>query len=224
MISNGLEILYEDNHIIVVYKKANILSQSDSTKDLDLLTMIKQYVKEKYQKPGNVFIGLIHRLDRPVSGVMVYARTSKAASRLSKQVRNCSLEKQYFAVVNGILPEKKGEFCDFLEKLESGNTVVTDGSCGKKSILSYEVLEEKNDLSLVRIFLKTGRHHQIRVQFASRGFPLFGDQRYGKSDRKQIALTCFHLSFFHPVTKERLLFERFPDFTGVWMNFNCLKK
>lgn len=224
MLSSDLEVLYEDNHIIVVYKRANVLSQGDSTKDLDLLTMIKQYVKEKYQKPGNVFIGLVHRLDRPVSGVMVYARTSKAASRLSEQVRNCRLGKQYLAVVNGILPEKKGEFCDFLEKLDSGNTIVTDGSYGKKAILSYEVLEEKEGLSLVQIFLKTGRHHQIRVQFASRGFPLFGDQRYGCSNRKQIALTCYHLAFFHPITKEQLVFERFPDICGVWGSFDSLKK
>ena len=108
MKNNYLEILYEDNHIIVIYKKENVLSQGDSTNDLDQLSMIKNYIKEKYQKPGNVYVGLIHRLDRPVSGVMVYAKTSKAASRISEQVRTSRVEKQYLAVVNGILPEKKG--------------------------------------------------------------------------------------------------------------------
>lgn len=223
MKNSDLEILYEDNHIIVVYKKENILSQGDSTNDLDLLTMIKNYIKEKYQKPGNVYVGLIHRLDRPVSGVMIYAKTSKAASRISEQVRKASIEKQYLAVVNGILPEKKGEFRDYLKKLETKNTIVTNSEDGKEAILNYEVLEEKDNLSLVRVILKTGRHHQIRVQFASRGFPLYGDQRYGREDKKQIALSCYHLSFFHPTTKEKIVFERYPDLCGIWMEFSSLK-
>lgn len=216
---NNLEILYEDNHVIVAYKPENILSQSDDTKDIDMLTIIKDYLKEKYQKPGNVYLGLVHRLDRPVSGVMVFAKTSKAASRLSEQVRNHKLEKQYLAVINGILPEKKGEFFDYLKKLDTGNTIVTNQNDGKESRLSYEVLEEKENLSLVKIFLKTGRHHQIRVQFSSRGFPLYGDQRYGKQDKKQIALTSHHLAFYHPTTKEKLIFERMPDRKDIWDKF-----
>lgn len=224
MKNSHLEILYEDNHVIVVYKRENILSQKDSTNDLDMLTMIKNYIKEKYQKPGNVYVGLIHRLDRPVSGVMVYAKTSKAASRISEQVRTSNIEKQYLAVVNGILPEKKGEFRDYLKKLETKNTIVTNEEDGKEAILNYEVLEEKENLSLVQITLKTGRHHQIRVQFASRGFPLYGDQRYGKEDKKQIALSCYHLAFFHPITKEKMVFERYPDDDGIWGEFSSLKK
>ncbi len=223
MKNNYLEILYEDNHIIVIYKKENVLSQGDSTNDLDQLSMIKNYIKEKYQKPGNVYVGLIHRLDRPVSGVMVYAKTSKAASRISEQVRTSRVEKQYLAVVNGILPEKKGEFRDYLKKLENQNTIVTSEKEGKEAVLNYEVLEEKKNLSLVRIFLKTGRHHQIRVQFASRGFSLYGDQRYGKQDKKQIALSCYHLSFIHPITKEKMVFERYPENHGIWKEFSSLK-
>lgn len=213
---NKLEVIYEDNHIIVVYKPSNILSQSDITGDKDMLTMIKEYIKEKYNKPGNVYLGLVHRLDRPVQGVMVFAKTSKAASRLSAQIQNHEFKKQYLAIINGILDEKKGEFCDYLEKLDNGNTVVTDGSSGKKSVLKYEVLKEIDGCSLVRIELVTGRHHQIRVQFASRGYPLVGDQRYGKSDLKQICLCSYSLSFIHPTTKEELNFERFPKKDDNW--------
>lgn len=219
MKANNLEVLYEDNHVIVVYKPENVLSQSDDTMDLDMLTIIKDYLKEKYQKPGNVYLGLVHRLDRPVSGVMIFAKTSKAASRLSEQVRTHKLEKQYLAVINGILLEKKGEFFDYLKKLDTGNTIVTNQDDGKESSLSYEVLKEKENLSLVKIFLKTGRHHQIRVQFSSRGFPLYGDQRYGKQDKKQIALTSYHLAFYHPITKEKLVFERMPDKKNIWDKF-----
>ena len=217
MNKEDLEVLYEDNHIIVVYKPANVLSQGDVTGDKDLLTVIKEYVKEKYNKPGNVYIGLVHRLDRPVEGIMVYARSSKAASRLSNQIRKNELEKHYLAVVSGILPEKKGTFTDKLEKLDNGNTIVSDN--GKESILEYEVLKEKDNMSLVRIHLITGRHHQIRVQFASRGYPLVGDQRYGKQDNKQICLCSYQLSFYHPTTKELLKFEIKPKENDTWQLF-----
>ena len=217
MNKEDLEVLYEDNHIIVVYKPANVLSQGDVTGDKDLLTVIKEYVKEKYNKPGNVYIGLVHRLDRPVEGIMVYARSSKAASRLSNQIRKNELEKHYLAVVSGILPKKKGTFTDKLEKLDNGNTIVSDK--GKESILEYEVLKEKDNMSLVRIHLITGRHHQIRVQFSSRGYPLIGDQRYGKQDNKQICLCSYQLSFYHPTTKELLKFERKPNKNDIWQLF-----
>ena len=216
---NKLEILYEDNHVIVVVKPANILSQGDNTGDIDMLTMIKNYIKEKYHKPGNVYVGLVHRLDRPVQGVMVFAKSSKAASRLTKQIQNHEFQKQYLAIINGIMDEKKGEFCDYLEKKEDGNTVVTDSNKGKKSVLQYEVLQEKENKSLVKIQLITGRHHQIRVQFASRGYPLVGDQRYGTLDHKQICLCSYYLSFLHPITKERLTFEKYPDKTSDWNLF-----
>lgn len=219
---NKLEVLYEDNHIIVVFKPENILSQADSTGDTDMLTIIKDYIKKKYNKPGNVYLGLVHRLDRPVSGVMVFARTSKAASRLSKQIQNHEFSKQYLAVINGILPEKEGELCDYLAKDSNGNTRVVSPSNGKKSILKYKVIAEKDNYSLVEITLITGRHHQIRVQFSSRGYPLVGDQRYGNRDKKQIALCSYKLSFCHPITKEKLVFCRKPNENYIW-NLFCEK-
>ena len=216
---NNLEILYEDNHIIVVVKPFNILSQSDDTKDIDMLTLIKSYLKEKYNKPGNVYLGLVHRLDRPTGGIMVFAKTSKAASRLSEQIRLNLFTKKYLAVVNGYLSEKSGVFEDYIFKKEDNSSIISKD--GKYAKLEYEVLKEKNDLSLVSILLHTGRHHQIRVQFASRNHPLYGDQRYGKSSKKQLALFAYYLSFNHPVTKEKLEFIKYPDKVGIWKEFIC---
>lgn len=222
---NKLEVLYEDNHIIVVVKPCNVLSQADSTGDIDLLTMVKQYVKEKYNKPGNVYIGLVHRLDRPVGGVMVFARSSKAASRLSQMIKERQLNKNYLAVVRGLLDKKEGEFTDYLLKEDNGNTIVTTKEKGKLAKLKYKVLEENksNNLSLVEIELLTGRHHQIRVQFASRGHSLYGDQRYGIKDNKQIALWAYELEFVHPVKKETMHFTHFPSKSDAWEIFNIKK-
>ena len=216
---NDLEILYEDNHIIVVVKPFNILSQSDDTKDIDMLTLIKSYLKEKYNKPGNVYLGLIHRLDRPTGGIMVFAKTSKAASRLSEQIRLNLFTKKYLAIVSGYFDEKTGVFEDYILKKEDNSSVISN--LGKYAKLEYEVLKEKSNLSLVNILLHTGRHHQIRVQFASRNHPLYGDQRYGKSSKKQLALFAYYLSFNHPVTKEKLKFIKYPDKVGIWKEFIC---
>lgn len=216
---NDLEILYEDNHIIVVVKPFNILSQSDDTKDIDMLTLIKSYLKEKYNKPGNVYLGLIHRLDRPTGGIMVFAKTSKAASRLSKQIRLNLFTKKYLAIVNGYFDEKVGVFEDYILKKEDNSSVISN--LGKYAKLEYEVLKEKSNLSLVNILLHTGRHHQIRVQFASRNHPLYGDQRYGETSKKQLALFAYYLSFNHPVTKEKLEFIKYPDKVGIWKEFIC---
>ena len=204
-----LNIFYEDNHLIVVEKKPNILSQADSTNDVDMLTIVKQYIKEKYNKPGNVYLGLVHRLDRPVGGLMVFARTSKAASRLSEQVRNHTFKKTYLAVIRGRLEKKEDTYIDYLKKLDNGNTIVTNEKEGKLSELSYKVLDynQTSDNTLVEIKLKTGRHHQIRVQFSSRGYPLCGDQRYGINDHTQIALYAYKIEFNHPITKEIMNFE-----------------
>ena len=219
---NKLKILYEDNHIIVVFKEANILSQADDTRDKDLLTIVKQYIKEKYNKPGNVYLGLVHRLDRPVSGIMVFAKTSKASKRLGEQIRNRTMKKTYLAVVNGLLTKNKGKFCDYLVKLNNGNTITTTKDKGKESILYYEVLAKdfKNNTTLVKINLETGRHHQIRVQFASRGYYLCGDQRYGKQDKTPIALCAYKLEFRHPVTKEKLCFKIDKPKGKYWDNFD----
>ena len=211
-----LNVLYEDNHIIVVEKPVNVLSQGDATGDLDLLSMVKNYVKVKYNKPGNVYIGLVHRLDRPVGGVMVFARSSKAAARLNKSQLEHDFQKKYLAVVPGSIPDE-GKFVDKLEKLENGNTIVSKN--GKKAILSYKVLQRNGKYALVLINLETGRHHQIRVQFASRGYPLCGDQRYGKIDGSQLALFAYQLSFTHPVSKNRMNFEVKPPKSGYWTKF-----
>ncbi len=206
---SNLEVLYEDNHLLVVVKPFQVLSQGDITGDMDLFTLAKQYIKEKYQKPGNVYLGLVHRLDRPTMGIMVFARTSKAAARLSKQISEHQFTKKYCAVVHGILPTKTGIFQDYLEKHENGNTLVSTKEQGKYAELSYSILKEdfKHQLSLVDISLKTGRHHQIRVQFASRGFPLYGDRRYGNDSLSQLCLVAYSLSFYHPITKELLTFS-----------------
>ena len=216
---NKLNVLYEDNHVIVVEKPINVLSQGDNTGDLSLLDMVKEYVKVKYNKPGNVYIGLVHRLDRPVGGIMVFARTSKAASRLSKQVSERGFTKKYYAIVSGKLEKSEDTFIDYLKKLDNGNTVVSKD--GKRAVLSYKVLEYNKNInaSLVDISLETGRHHQIRVQFASRGHALLGDQRYGKQDKSQIALYSYELEFVHPVTNEKLCFTLKPQQIGHWTSF-----
>lgn len=208
-----LNVLYEDNHIIVVEKMVGILSQADHTQDLDMLTLIKNYLKEKYNKPGNVFLGLVHRLDRMVGGVMVFAKTSKAASRLSEQVRTRSIEKRYYAVVHG-QTKTKDELTDYLLKNQDENlvSVVNEHTTGGKlAKLKYQLVEFKDSLSLLDIELETGRPHQIRVQLSSRGFPLYGDKRYGKDqDKGNIALFAYSLSFSHPTTKETLQFKCIP--------------
>lgn len=202
-----INIIYEDNHLLVVEKKPNVLVQADNTNDLDLLTILKQYLKEKYNKPGNVYLGLVHRLDRPVGGVMVFAKTSKAASRLSEQVRTHQIKKEYQAVLCGKAKEKDN-LQDYLLKDEKTNMVKVNKN-GKFAELDYQLIKYCDNLSLVKINLKTGRSHQIRVQFSSRHLPLWGDQRYNKNAKvgEQIALYATGLSFCHPVTKEFLSFK-----------------
>lgn len=218
----NLKVLYEDNHIIVVEKPVNIPSQGDKTGDEDMLTIIKQYIKEKYNKPGDVYLGLVHRLDRPTGGVMVFARTSKAASRLSDQVRDKKMHKKYLCIVDGKMENQTGSMRDFLLKKEKTNTskVVKEGTKNaKEAILDYEVVKynEEINMSVVKVDLHTGRHHQIRVQFASRGHSLSGDQKYGTRGRgKQLALWAYSLSFTHPVTKKELIFEDYPELIGSW--------
>jgi 23S rRNA pseudouridine1911/1915/1917 synthase len=204
---NNLNILYEDNHVIVVVKEPNVLSQGDSTKDKDLLTMVKEYIKEKYNKPGNVYLGLVHRLDRPVGGVMVFAKTSKAAERLTKQIQNHTLKKEYYAVVCG-KAKTSDHLVDKLLKDEKTNITKVDNR-GKEAILDYELVDYKDNMSLVSIDLKTGRSHQIRVQFSSRNLPLYGDQKYNKNAKakEQLALFSKKLTFKHPTTNEELSFE-----------------
>ena len=216
---NKLEVLYEDNHIIVVVKPYNVLSQGDSTGDTSIMDMVKDYIKIKYHKPGNVYLGLVHRLDRPVGGIMVFARSSKAAARLTRAFNEHKITKKYLAIVHGKMEKDKDELIDKIEKTSDGNSIISDN--GKEAILDYEVLDynKENDCSLVSIVLKTGRHHQIRVQFSSRGHYLLGDQRYGVLDNKQISLFSYYLSFEHPVTHEVLEFKKMPERKDYWTIF-----
>ncbi len=217
-----LKVIYEDNHIIVVEKPVNVPSQEDKTGDTDMLTIIKAYLKKKYNKPGDVYLGLVHRLDRPTGGVMVFAKTSKAASRLSEQVRNKDFHKQYLCIVDGEMEENTGTFKDYLVKNERTNIsriANKNDKNAKEAILDYEVVKynEEIDLSVVKVNLHTGRHHQIRVQFASRNHSLCGDQKYGTRGRgKQLALWAYSLSIIHPITRERMNFFAEPEHIGSW--------
>lgn len=217
-----IPILYEDNHVLVVEKPVNILSQADSTQDQDMLTLLKEDIKQRYQKPGNVYLGLVHRLDRPVGGAMVFAKTSKAASRLSDTVRRRELDKRYVCVVRGKPATRTGTLVHHLLKDEQTNTVkvVPAGTAGaKEAKLDYELLATDDNLSLIYIELYTGRPHQIRVQMKALGCPLYGDQKYGadlNSPGQQIALWSAYLAFPHPTNKERMAFHSLPPSAEPW--------
>ena len=219
---NDLNIIYEDNHIIVVVKPVGIPVQQDKSGDIDMLTIIKKYIKEKYNKPGEVYLGLVHRLDRMVGGVMVFAKTSKAAGRLSEQVRDKTMKKEYLAIVDGKFTKKTGVLENYMLKNERTNTSkIVDNTVknAKYAKLEYEVLgyNPEINLSVIKIKLYTGRHHQIRVQMANIGHSLCGDQKYGTRGRgKQIGLWACTLTFLHPITKEEMSFHSIPDKIGSW--------
>ena len=222
-IAYGVKIIYEDNHIIVAIKPAGVLSQSDGSNAPDMLTILKAYIKEKYQKPGEVFLGLVHRLDRPVSGVMVFARTSKAASRLSEQIRSRKVDKIYRCVVTGVL-EGEGRLENYISKDESSNTVTVsdfEKPGFKASYLDYRAVSSKDGMTLAEVRLGTGRSHQIRAQMAHSGHPIIGDQKYGKKDNrtKDIALEAYKLSIEHPVKREFITFEAPVPGTFPWSLF-----
>ena len=229
MQKDDLIVLYEDNHVIVVLKPQNVPSCEDETKDKDLLTVIKEHIKEKENKQGNVYVGLVHRLDRPTGGVMVYAKSSKAAARLSEQMQNGDFEKKYAAVFAGELKTKRATLTNYLKKNPINNMVyfcppVTEGA--KFAELEYDVLEEKSGLTLALIKLHTGRSHQIRVQMANVGAPVYGDMRYGgeKAKKGKLALWAVSLSFTHPVSKERLCFKIQPPADLIpWKYFDTEK-
>ena len=228
-----LDVIYEDNHLLVVVKPQNIPSQADSSEDEDMLSLVKKYIKEKYNKPGNVYAGLVHRLDRPTGGVMVFAKTSKAASRLSSEIVDGTLKKEYLVVLDGQLPLKTKKVVNYLKKDEENNIVkivpmAEEGA--KRAELIFEVLEtdfnEKRCLSLAKIQLLTGRSHQIRVQMANLKAPVFGDGKYGKveSSTKELALWAYKLEFVHPTTKQKMIFKVLPDENKTpWNKFNLKK-
>ena len=216
MADNLLTILYEDNHLIVVLKPQNVPSQGDSTGDKDLLSMVKDYIKETYDKKGEAFAGLVHRLDRPTGGVMVFAKTSKAAARLSEQIKGGSFEKRYLAVVVGTPRDRQARLSDYLFKDEKNNTVKVVPAAiegVKRAELVYKVLETTPKLTLVDIKLLTGRSHQARVQMQHIGTPIFGDVRYGGDTLAKghnLALWAYELRFYHPVTKLPMVFVAYP--------------
>ena len=226
-----MEVLYEDNHVIVVSKPQGVPSQADESGDKDMLTMVKEYVKEKYNKPGEVFIGLVHRLDRPTGGVMVFARTSKAASRLAEQMKEGDFDKTYFAVVCGRPREAKGKIVSFLKKDPKTNMamIVPQTEEGaKRAELDYEVLEHNPETkrTLVKVKLYSGRGHQIRVQMKSIKCPIFGDQKYGGESMPKVMLNLFasELSFYHPTTKQKLIFRVYPpEAESAWNEFRLEK-
>ncbi|NLB91368.1 MAG: RluA family pseudouridine synthase [Clostridiales bacterium] len=206
-------IVYEDNHVLVVEKPPNMLTQGDSTGDWDLHSYLKQYLKEKYEKPGEAYVGMVHRMDRPVGGLLCFAKTSKAASRLALQLKNQQFNRQYLAVVQGKI-QQSGQLEDYLLKDHRNNQVSVvdkDTPNSKKALLSFLPIESIENKTLVNIQLETGRSHQIRVQFSHFGHPLLGDVRYGKDKPgAQIALWGTELSFYHPTKKEKLTFYSKP--------------
>ena len=213
-----IQVLYEDNHLIAVFKPAGILTQGDRSGDISLIDEVKKYLKEKHKKPGNVFLGLLHRLDRPVSGIVLFAKTSKGASRLSEQFRNQEIEKIYHAIVSGKPGNNKGVLVNFLKKDETKNkTLVFNGQKEgwQRAELFYEVLRSNKKYSLLRVQIKGGKFHQIRAQLASIGCPILGDVKYGAPfvlDDKSIALSAISLAFQLPTKKEIINIKVFsPD-------------
>jgi 23S rRNA pseudouridine1911/1915/1917 synthase len=220
------KIIFEDNHLLVAEKPVNTPSQADDSGDPDFLSILKNDLKERYQKPGQVYLGLVHRLDRPVGGVMVFAKTSKAASRLSAQIRNGELKKTYLAVIYGTPKNRQGILKNFLIKDSRINKVAVVDSPetgAKEAVLEYETLDISDKLALVRIDLQTGRSHQIRVQFAAMGHPLYGDQKYGPEFSKpgqQIALWSTQICCQHPTKNETVTFLSFPPPKHPWSLFD----
>ena len=209
-------ILFEDNHLLVLCKPPGLLVQGDRTGDETLLNLAKQYIKEKYAKPGDIFLGLVHRLDRPASGVIVFARTSKAAARLMRQFQQKQTRKIYHCIVSGEVPEN-GSWQDHIERRDA-TSYITDGKTNVE--LNFHRIRSKNNLSLVVVELITGKHHQIRVQFAQRGFPIVGDFRYGSDlqfPNRAIALHAYELSIVHPTLKKILTFRCKPE--SYWADY-----
>ena len=209
---DNLEVLFEDNHLLIVNKKSGDIVQGDKTGDKPLSDVVKEYIKEKYNKPGEVFLGVVHRLDRPTSGIIIFARTSKALERLNKMLRERTISKTYWAVVKNTPLKEKDSLIHFLKKNPKNNksTVFTkETDASKKAILHYSVIKKLDNYSLLEIDLETGRHHQIRAQLAYIGSPIKGDLKYGASRSNKdgsIHLHARKISFTHPVSKENISF------------------
>lgn len=220
-----MTVVYEDNHIIVVNKTASEIVQADKTGDIPLSETVKQYLKEKYQKPGNVFIGVTHRLDRPVSGLVIFAKTSKALTRLNEMFRTSDVKKTYWAVVKNAPKEPEGELIHFLVRNEKQNKSYAyekEVPNSKKAILHYRLIGRSENYYLLEIDLKTGRHHQIRCQLAKMGCPIKGDLKYGSPRSNPDGSICLHarrVRLIHPVSKELIELEAPLPEGNLWKGF-----
>ena len=223
-----MTVIYEDNHIIVVNKTASEIVQGDKTGDIPLSETVKQYLKEKYQKPGNVFVGVTHRLDRPVSGLVVFAKTSKALSRLNEMFKNSEVKKTYWAIVKECPRELEGELVHYLVRNEKQNKSYAydkEVPDSKKAILHYRLIARSQNYNLLEVDLKTGRHHQIRCQLAKMGCPIKGDLKYGSARSNPDGSICLHarrISFIHPVSKEQIDLEAPVPPGNLWNGFSFL--
>lgn len=220
-----MTVVYEDNHIIVVNKTASEIVQGDKTGDTPLSETVKQYLKEKYNKPGNVFLGVTHRLDRPVSGLVVFAKTSKALSRLNDMFRNGEVKKTYWAIVRNRPQAPEGELTHWLVRNEKQNKSYAynkEVKDSKKAILCYKEIGHSQNYQLLEVDLKTGRHHQIRCQLAKMGCPIKGDLKYGSPRSNPDGSICLHarrISFIHPVSKESIEIEAPVPNGNLWNGF-----
>ena len=203
-----MEIVYEDNHLIIVYKHSGEIVQGDKTGDVPLSEDVKCYLKEKYQKPGNVFLGVVHRLDRPVAGLVVFAKTSKALTRLNKMFRDGEVHKTYWAITKNLPPQPESTLTDWLVRNEKQNKSYAydhEVPNSKKAILKYRLIGQSDHYCLLEVNLMTGRHHQIRCQLAHMGCPIKGDLKYGAQRSNpdgSICLLAHHVEFVHPVSKQ----------------------
>lgn len=220
-----MEIVYEDNHIIVVNKTASEIVQGDKTGDVPLSDMVKQYLKEKYQKPGNVFVGVTHRLDRPVSGLVIFAKTSKALSRLNEMFKNSEIKKTYWAIVKECPKQEEAELTHYLVRNEKQNksyAYAEEVKNSKKAVLHYKLIARSDNYYLLEVDLKTGRHHQIRCQLAKIGSPIKGDLKYGAPRSNPDGSICLHarsVKFVHPVSKEWIELEAPVPEGNLWNGF-----
>ncbi len=223
-----MTVVYEDNHVIIVNKTCSEIVQADKTGDVPLSEMVKQYLKEKYNKPGNVFIGVVHRLDRPVSGLVLFARTSKALPRLNEMFRNGEVKKTYWAIVKEAPQESEGELVHYLVRNERQNKSYAydrEVPNSKKAILHYRVIGRSDNYYLLEVDLKTGRHHQIRCQLAKMGCPIKGDLKYGfprSNPDGSICLHAHHIEFIHPVSKNLIVQEAPVPEGNLWNGFEKL--
>lgn len=220
-----MQVIYEDNHLIIVNKNCSEIVQGDKTGDKPLSETVKEYIKEKYAKPGNVFLGVVHRLDRPVSGLVMFARTSKALSRLSEMFRNGDVHKTYWAIVKNRPPADKGELINWLTRNERQNKSYAydkEVPHSKKAVLEYKLIGHSDRYYLLEINLKTGRHHQIRCQLAKLGCPIKGDLKYGfprSNPDGGISLLSRQVSFIHPVSKKLIEVEAPLPNDKLWQSF-----